>query len=129
MVNVVVEQGIQVPLDSGFPKQTYELGFNPYKKPSLFSLNVNHVFIRPLKLLKLNLMDFNQRTEMDLFPDDDALMDFLRVYDNLPPFHHKKKRLYYLNIDGYYGEDMNNENTYDDNFPLEGPMKSNFHIQ
>ena len=37
------EQGIQVPLDNEIYDHTYGLGFNPYKQPSNFPLNVNHI--------------------------------------------------------------------------------------
>lgn len=83
------EQGIQVPLDNDIYDHTYGLGFNPYRQPSVFPPNVNHIYGGQLKLVNPLLIDINQTPTLDIFPKDEALMDFLGVYDDLPKFHHK----------------------------------------
>ena len=94
-------------MDSDFIENAFGLGFNPYKKPSLFPLNFNHICSGSHKLINPNLLDFEKIIKMDVFPDDEALMDFLGVYDDHPSFHHKKWRPYYLKTGGYFREDTN----------------------
>lgn len=88
-------------------------------------MHVNHICNGSLKLTNPRLLNFDKLMKMELFPDDEAVMDFLGVCDNLPSFHHKKWRPYCLNTYGYFGDNTTYENMYDENLPLEDSMKSN----
>lgn len=83
------KQGIQVPLDNEIYDHTYGLGFNSYRQPSIFPLNVNHIYGGHLKLVNPFLLDNHQKPTLDVFPEDEVLLDFLGVYEDLPTFHHK----------------------------------------
>lgn len=75
-------------------EHSYSLGFNPYKQPQPITLNVKNISFGPLKFVNPHLIYFDHKNSFDTFTTDDALAEYLGVYDDLPPFHHNRGFLY-----------------------------------
>lgn len=70
-------------------------------------LNVNHICGGQIKLVNPLLIDMNQAPSLDICLEDETLIEFLGIYNDLPKFHHKRQKTYCLTMDAYSGEHDN----------------------
>lgn len=66
------------------------------------------------------MIDSNSHSHcLDIFATDDSLVEFLGVYDDLPHYHHNHGFPYCLNVEAYFGKNIELESDNGKNIELE----------